>query len=164
LRALALGAVLLAFPATADAYRHRMPQPPHVWAHHEPCPVPGIETCADPDTDEVWLPPGSSAFAWSHELAHIFDARVLAPIDREWLTVKLGFPAGTPWFAGLAESAPGEFFADAYAACDLGLVPTRGQWFDTYGYRPSARRHLRICNAIVFIGWWRAGLRSGSGA
>lgn len=160
-------AVLAALLLTAPAQAGRMPAPPHVWAHHEANPACGEFPCADQATGEIWLPAQTRRFDLFHEVGHIFDAQVLTDANRAWLISMLDFDADTPWldpspehWVGGGAISPGERFADAYAACSLGMSP-RGHmedhrrvvdWETAYGYYPTARRHQRICNALLIYG------------
>lgn len=131
---------------TAD----RMPMPPRVVLHLDtPCPDGDAVSCTDMNTADVFLAPGATRFERLHELGHQFDRQVLTDHVRAWLTPKLGFPAGTPWSAGheldLAEDEPAERFADAYAHCSQGTLPSSEI---SYGYLAGPRRHHRVCNAI----------------
>ena len=144
-----------------------MPAPPNPVVHEEPCPD-GGGSCAyvDDTTDPrygAWIDPTHDEFDRAHELGHLFDAQVLTDEDRAWFTPRLGFHPGTPWVGAEYEQSPSERFADAYAACDLGLIRRahiRGAlittWYTQYGYRPSQRTHRRVCFTIQFTAWYRA--------
>jgi hypothetical protein len=132
-----------------------MPAPPHVTIHHEPCPYYADGgSCSYADTDDVYLEPGATRFERQHELGHQFDRQVLTDPDRAWLTSRLGFKPGA-WNRGTGPGnrSPDESFADAYAACAIGLVPLRRgkAWWTSYGYFPAARQHRVICNAIAVL-------------
>jgi hypothetical protein len=161
--------VLLAVGAgPADAAR--VPLPPQVTVHEDtPCPDDvDVLGCADVEAATVYVGDGSRFTRW-HEVGHLFDHQMLTDANRAWLTRRLGFQVGTPWFEDyaddLSQTMPGEQFADAYAACALGKTPAgrrhRGgvivnDWFTAYGYSPTARQHRRICNAIAVFGIVRA--------
>jgi hypothetical protein len=80
------------------------------------------------------------------------------------LTKLIGEPADAPWVEEREGPMPAETFADAYAACALGLTPQGhrvhglrvGDWQTAYGYHPTTRQHRRVCFTIQFLGWYRA--------
>lgn len=134
-----------ASPAAAKDYRHLMPQPPHVWAHHSLNPecgegkqradgtyAPGDrKPCADPSTGEIWIGKRPFKFTVSHELGHLWWAQVATEADRQWFKSQLRFAPAAPWEPSFEDYergtfTPAEFAADAYAACDLGMT-TRPQ-------------------------------------
>jgi hypothetical protein len=145
LRAALIVAVLaLAAPTAADAAR--MPLPRATIVNTE-CPYYAEQgahsSCADTETNVVYLSPGDGRWTKLHELGHLFDAQYLTDTTRAWMTTALGIPAGTPWWgetgiglSGAQHTSPGEQFADIYAMCALGDIQRR--------YRP-------ICNGIVVI-------------
>jgi hypothetical protein len=122
-------------------------------AEDEVAPVPA---CSDGDT--VYLTDMAGRFDRWHETGHVFDDEVLTDEDRVLFTRLLGFKPGS-WLRGYEElsgapltfmagvRSPSEHFADAYAACALGLDPDTN-WVDGYGYHPSARQHRRVCRAM----------------
>jgi hypothetical protein len=122
-------------------------------AEDEVAPVPA---CSDEDT--VYLTDMAGRFDRWHETGHVFDDEVLTDEDRVLFTRLLGFTPGS-WLRGYEEldggpvtfmagvRSPSEHFADAYAACALGLDPDTN-WVDGYGYHPSARQHRRVCRAM----------------
>jgi hypothetical protein len=132
---------------------YHMPLPPgDLVIHRGPC-FDGGGACALSSSGGVWA---QGRFALAHELGHVFDTRVLTPSDRAWFTQLLDL-TGRPWGASGGWPDPAERFADAYAACAVGLSPAgkrdrkgrvRGGWIDVYGCRPTARQHRAICNAI----------------
>lgn len=131
--------------------RLRMPAPDGAVIHTAECPhFPSGGSCAV--GAEIWISPRASRFTAAHELGHAFDVLALQASTREWLTPRLGFPAGTPWDADsedLAPIEPAEVFADAYAHCALG---TRPRGLIVYGYLPGRAQHRRVCNAIAVLG------------
>lgn len=105
--------------------------------------------CSFPD-GRVYLPAGTDQFARQHELGHIFDAQYLDAGERNRATRLLGFPAGTPWRNGTGLGgfdSPHELFADAYAACRLGLDPM-SEWETSYDYAPTRRELRAMCGFI----------------
>jgi hypothetical protein len=134
-----------------------MPSPPSLTIHgNTDCPEEAGASCSDPYSDQVWLAPGTGKFERYHEIGHQFDRQVLTDEQRVWFTKLFGYRAGTDWYATVG---PQEKFADAYATCVLGRkIQRRGGMLVTrqesgYGYSPSARLHVRACNAISLIGW-----------
>ena len=147
------------------------PFPPKFEIRYEPCPdyLPEITSCADQENAVIWLAPDADRFDRWHELGHLFDAQLLTDADRAWFTPLLGFEPGMPWFGDydafverhdLSATLPGEQFADAYAACAIGLKPQGerrggllvGKWTTAYGYQPTARQHRLICAQILSLG------------
>lgn len=123
-------------------------------------------SCSTPETAEIWIAPGTGAFDYWHEVGHVFDQQALTDQARAWMTARLGFAAGTAWDPTPAQSeplqinaprTPSEVFADAFAACWLGMKPggvrRHGmrfvEWMTGYSYYPTVRQHRRICNGIA---------------
>lgn len=107
-----------------------------------PCPDGGGACFYD---GTVFVPYGAGRFAYWHEMGHAFDAETLTPADRAYLQRLMRAP--TDWWPHA-----GEWFADYYAICRLGLHPTHGDWVDSYVLgRPSERRLHDICNTITFL-------------
>lgn len=144
-------------------------------AHFTACPYYADGgSCAQPETAEVWIAPGSSRFEFWHEVGHVFDHQVLDDRAHSWFTRVLGFASGTPWEADegfyedhdFSQKSPDEMFADAFAACWLRMKPRRqggllvSEWTTAYWYQPSVRQHRRVCNGIAVLGLVRAGLPS----
>jgi hypothetical protein len=139
-----------------------MPQPGGLTVIYELNPDCGeVGKCADPATGRIWVGEHPGRHTVAHETAHVFWGRFPASWPR--MTQLLNLSADTPWYAASEDDylnrrvLAGELAADAYAACDMGLVPggrrgkdgvIRGMWFDVYGYNPTARRHARICAFI----------------
>jgi hypothetical protein len=151
LRAVLIAAVLaLAAPAVADA--SRVPLPPRLTVHHAPCPYNPVGTLQEDRAcsgdEDVWISSRADRFDRWHEIGHVFDAQVLTDSDREYLTRLLGIKPGE-WVRDSYRD-PSEFFADAYAACALGLDPDH-HWVTGYGYEPTRRQHHAVCNAIAFL-------------
>lgn len=122
---------------------HHMPQPPA--SHIQYVDDSALDYCGryDTDTDTIFLT-CRDRYTKAHEMGHVFDFKVVTEANRPELLKRLGFPAGTPWL-GIVR----EWFADAYATCDLGLKPGV-RWVATaYNYNPTARRHARMCAQIV---------------
>jgi hypothetical protein len=133
-----------------------VPLPDHWTVREAGCPGrDDVVACANVDSAEVFVA-GADAFERWHELGHLFDYQRLTDTDRGRLTPLLGFRPGAPWWSTEEDDQPGEFFADAYAACALRLSPRgyrRGRalildWQTAYGYFPTARRHARVCAVI----------------
>lgn len=95
--------------------------------------------------------PTIAAFRLEHEKGHLADRQYLTAAERALLVPLFGYPPGMPWDLGTTThgGSPDERFADAYAACRLGLSPDGGEWVMTQsGYAPTARQHRRACIAI----------------
>jgi hypothetical protein len=133
-------------PARAD-----VPLPWTFTVHNAPCPDGGGD-CAYAATAQIYVEDGDPFALW-HEIGHVFDAQRLSDRDRGWFERKLRLTG--PWTSGTGLDglrSPSEWFADAYAACALGLSPDHGVWVVAYGYDPPARRHRAICRAIRRVG------------
>jgi hypothetical protein len=147
----------------------RVPLPPHLTIVRDPAAamefcnqgraedeVAPVPACSDGDT--VYLTDMAGSFDRWHETGHVFDDEVLTDENRVEFTRLLGFKPGS-WLRGYENlngapvtfmagvRSPSEHFADAYAACALGLDPD-SNWVDGYGYHPSARQHRRVCRAL----------------
>ena len=157
--------ILLAVICAVGAHASGAMPRPEVTKHRYLNPACEGLRCADWTTGEIWIGKRPHRFAISHEIGHIFDGQVLSDEDREWFTDALDFEPGTPWQTGdvregTPSGGPMEHFADAYAACDLGLHPDgvrRGRaiysdWISAYGYMPTATQHRRICRRIAEVG------------
>lgn len=115
------------------------------------------EPCPDPDAPSecvigstIYYPANASRFALEHGRGHVFDHEYLDDGERHKLARLMG--ASGPWrvegatgLAGL--HAPSERFADAYAACRLGLDPET-RWESGYDYQPTRRQLRRVCGTI----------------
>jgi hypothetical protein len=95
-------------------------------------------------------------FARLHELGHAFDATMMDAGERERFSRILRL-RDLLWTWSYEEGGaliqdPGtlaEKFADAYAACRLGLRVGSGRpWETGYGYYPTARQHRRACALV----------------
>lgn len=139
-----------------NAEARQLVKPPAVDALilHQPCPVgDGTLTCAFPAAGIIYLA-HRDRFALEHERGHIFDAQILTPETRRVFTRLLGYAQDTPWApatgdACSAVACPWEVFADAYAACRIGMRRERWRgvttWETAYGYYPTPARHYLIC-------------------
>lgn len=148
-------------PATASA-RMPMPGPPVRVVHAQgPCSADASE-CVDED-GTIYMR-GRDRFTRAHARGHVFDQRVLTDSDRAWFTHLFGFADGTPWQAGDVRvspisAGPIEYFADAYAACDVHQIagPRRVHgalvidWKSSTGYMPTRRQQRRACIAIAVL-------------
>lgn len=134
-----------------------------------PCDVAGYF-----DGSTIWLADPSYRFGRQHELGHVFDEQFMDAGERQrfaelqselWDVVRgRDIRVGSndsdqdPWFTvgenpdGSITSGYGdlgELFADAYAACRLGLVRAPNHMWETgYGYEPGLSQHRRICKMI----------------
>lgn len=145
-----LAALLGAFPASAHA---GAPLPRSFTVQWTACPFADVPACADRDNGVIYVEPGQGRFVYEHEVGHLFDVQRLNDGDRRWFTRKLGLTGAWEQGSGLEGlRSPFERFADAYAACALGLRPDRGEWAVSYGYQPTPKRHRRICAAIGRVG------------
>jgi len=124
-----------------DVYVHRGGCPEYVYGDWRP-------PCSSPETREVWIPDGAGRFALAHELGHQFDEQYLTDPDRAWLRRLMRAPRGDWW----RPSGAGEWFADYYADCAIGLGRTSREG---YASRPSPLRLQRVCNAIAVWGLTR---------
>lgn len=127
---------------------------PDAYVHRSGCPLDqhngSRPACANPTTGEVWLPDSDSArFTLAHELGHVFDSQYLKDSDREWLRRVMRAPAGDWW----RSDGAGEWFADFYADCAVGLGRSS---FEGYADRPSPRHLRRVCTAIHVWGLVRS--------
>lgn len=90
-----------------------------------PCPGHSVYvSCYQPQTHTIYLSPYRSPGVSRrrillHEYGHAYDVEVLRDTDRARFKAILGFAADTPWWAD--DDSPAESFADAYAACGLGV-------------------------------------------
>lgn len=142
-------AACLALPGGSAA---RVPMPHAVTVLYQPCPN-GGGSCADADSDTVYIEPGADLFTIMHEVGHIFDRQRLSDRDRARFARLLGLPGEWRRGTGLdGLNSPSERFADAYAACALGLRPDGSRWVSAYDYNPSPRRHHTICRSIRSVG------------
>lgn len=105
--------------------------------------------------------PECCALGWSHlaiegdffhELGHLFDRLRMTPELRAEFRTLAGLPASWPWWRPVRtirwvtgpgyviRIAPGEVFAEEYAACSLGLTQRGYQdaGFNSYGWVPPA--------------------------
>lgn len=144
-----------------------MPRPKSLTVHSAECPEIGGGSCSSTTTNDIWLGDGADEFDREHEIGHQFDQQILADQNRKWFMQALRLRGD--WSQGTGDQCdshrcPDELFADAYAACALGLNPAGrmkfrgrsrlivGAWTTAYGYSPGVRQHRRICNTIAFIG------------
>lgn len=149
---LALTAVLLTLmfgsPVSAEA-RNGIPSP-KVTVLAESCPDGSGGPCANQESRTIYLPTGTSSFAREHELGHIFDVQYLSEGERNRFQtlakIKGEWNPGTGATAAGMRS-PAERFADAYAACRLGLVPG-ANWTVGYGYNPTRKQHRAVCGFL----------------
>lgn len=115
-----------------------------------PCPDSAAVACTARASATIYVSAGADAFAVEHERGHLFDAQRLDDGERAKLERLLGLP-GRPWRSGTGLEgllSPSERFADAYAACRLGLDPN-GRWRTAYDYQPSRRTFMRTCATIA---------------
>jgi hypothetical protein len=99
-------------------------------------------------------------FTRLHELGHAYDATMMDAGERNRFARLMGMNDLLWTWAddvdGVLIQAPGtpaEKFADAYAACRMGLIVGSGHtWWTGYGYFPTARQHRRICGLITRAG------------
>lgn len=158
--AVALAVLALSVPAVAQAGRTPLTMPPSLTVHEATsCPDEWGASCSDPYSDQIWLAPGTGRFERFHEIGHQFDRQVLTDAHRAWFTDLFGYPSSADWYATVG---PQEKFADAYATCSVG-IRLRHQGGLTvvsqrsgYGYAPSARLYVRVCNAIGVIAYLAA--------
>jgi hypothetical protein len=157
---LALVLALLGAPVA----QARMPAVPVVIHENTPCPYYAQPVaCSYQDSDDIYLPAGSTRSDREHEIGHQFDRQVLTDENRAWFTRQLGFAPGS-WDRGTGDDCgncgPSEVFADAYAKCATGWKVARrnrqgmliGRQEVAYGYFPTVKQHRRICNGIAVIG------------
>src|SRR4051812_5392944 len=99
-------------------------------------------------------------FARLHELGHAYDATMMDASERNRFASLMDM-SDLLWtwsddLDGAIVQSPGtpaEKFADAYAACRMGLIVGSGHtWWTGYGYFPTARQHRRICGLITRAG------------
>jgi hypothetical protein len=168
-------AVLLAAPAHADAALKRPARPPLP----DPMPQMTIGECpgegeaagcyigiGEADINGNVYAHGAtftvdrSRFARLHELGHAYDATMMDAGERNRFASLMDM-SDLLWtwsddIDGAIVQSPGtpaEKFADAYAACRMGLVVGSGHtWWTGYGYFPTARQHRRICGVITRAG------------
>ena len=81
-----------------------------------------------------------------HELAHVFDLRVLNNAERRGFKRIMGIRRGG-WFRGALP--PAEWFAEGYANCAYRRTIRRAGRPTAYGYRASTRQHRRVCLLIA---------------
>jgi len=140
--------------ASAEA---KMPRPPLLHVSAAGCPSGWFGPCAVAATATIYITPGTDRYARSHEIGHLFDAQVLTDPDRAVLTRMMRMTG--PWDQGSlpeTDRSPHEWFADYYAACDLGIWPP-DEWAGAYVRRaPPRNRVRRVCNIITVIGLVRA--------
>lgn len=122
--------------------------------------------------------PGCCTLGWTHlaveglffhELGHVFDRTRMSPPLRAAFRALAGFPTGWNWWAPyptvrwvtsatyVVKIAPGEAFAEEYAACSLGLsqLGYQGAGFNSYGWVPPENEpgaDAAICALIVGAG------------
>lgn len=99
----------------------------------------------------IYIPPGTEPFALQHEIGHAFDAYYLDAGERHRFQT-LAKTDGGLWSPGTGMTpeglrSPAEKFADAYAACRLGLTPSEN-WTESYGYMPTRKQHRAVCSFI----------------
>ena len=167
--ALGAAALLAVIPSPAQAVTlvtltgEPVPQPYQRWADNAKIPTvnetvtlsltdcPGIEESACAMPGRIWLVPGlkigagwrlERASLW-HELGHQFDYRVMHDAQRDVFRALVGDPR--PWVT--SPNSPHEKFAEAYRWCALKTRPRRVP--GDYEYRPTVRRHQRICTLIA---------------
>lgn len=152
LRPLAIAAAafaLLAAPARADTL-HGIPAPP-VTIIHAACPdLDAPSECAIGDV--IYTPANADRFAVQHGIGHEFDHAYLDDGERHALIGRLGL-TDRPWRTGTGLAglrSPSERFADAYAACRLGLDPKgeRTPWETGYDYQPTRKALRLVCSTI----------------
>jgi hypothetical protein len=167
---LILALLALLVPTYADARpRHLMPQPTNVTVVHGlpvSCQEINAAACTDMANATIYVADAHpEAFVMSHERGHVFDWQYLD--DAEHTTLMARMHMAPPWWIAwtpqmIIEGArvprsPGEVFADAYAACDLGLgtpTPVGGTgmrwvtWETAYGWFPTRHQQRRVCAAI----------------
>lgn len=121
---------------------------------------PAAEVCA-PDVPgcypngvrrEVGVSEDLTRVEFLHELGHDYDLQV----EREGMRGAFMWLIGVaPWYTGNwhptdgTDASPNEQFADAYAACALGL---RASPWDEY--HPTRAAHRRVCELIRRSGGW----------
>jgi hypothetical protein len=163
LRACILSVIVLLVsvtPAHAAIRPERPPLPrsmPKIVYGH----CPGLETaggCYLGNT--IYVLDRHSRFSIYHELGHAFDEQMMDAGERNRFAHLVGM-ADLKWtwaddMDGALVQAPGtpaERFADAYAACRMGLIAGAGHiWKSGYGYYPRARQHRLICGVIARAG------------
>ncbi len=162
-----LGA-LLAATVLVHGGRPYLPQPYAGWLVSFAVPAPpgyvdfGIGPCSDPlemgcmtwthpiATVRIVRPYRLDRMTFAHEMGHVFDMYVLAPIGyRDRLAALEGFAWQTP--------RSEEYFADAYALCALHRRLARPVTTG-YGFRITPALHLRICSLVrdAFARWQSA--------
>jgi hypothetical protein len=104
-----------------------------------------------------------------HELGHVFDRITMNPALRAEFRQIAGVPRGWYWWKPLKtyreiqysplkyeiiKIAPGEMFAEEYAACALGLTQIGYQdaGYDSYGWTPPAGSDAAMCSLIDSAG------------
>jgi hypothetical protein len=155
---LILVSVALLEPSVAHAAR--VPLPPSLTIHEQTVCPDGEGSCSLMGSDDIFIAPGHDRRVRWHEIGHQFDRQLLTDDDRTWFTRALG-RTGEPWDgdAGVAET-----FADAYAACAIGIWRmTRRNGMRVYDvehdtdYVPTPRQYRRVCNGIAVLGLVRGG-------
>lgn len=151
----------------------RMPLPEPFVVEHRDCPEYRAQMCVRSQRRIMQIPDWSHIFrqassardrmmyrhAFYHETGHLWDhdhaertrwrhrfSRIMGQRGR-WAT-----RSGVWRISG---RAPGwEYFADAYALCSLdpvNLPPYDEAWPESYGFRPNAWQHQRVCALIVRV-------------
>lgn len=174
----AQAALLVSHRAAIVAARFDVPLPPGdaTVLRGVPCPDSLVDACTVLDRGGIiYLPPDPGrrldAFVLAHELAHLFDDRVLTDVDRARMMRLLGVP-GLDWYASGRTGSdcgprdcPAELFADAYAGCALDLSPAGDSWAryfrvhggrgveltTSYGHAPTRRHQATLCQAIRYL-------------
>lgn len=161
LRATLVAAILGLGGSPAPA---RVPLPPQYQIVHADCPAyEDGGSCWDVTTRTIYLARYASRRDRFHELGHAFDSEVLTDPQRTAFVriMDLQFPwvQGTGWDAG-ANYSPNEWFADAYADCELWRPPKWnsrakvrvGTTDDVYGYTPTRAQRRQVCTLIRSAG------------
>lgn len=123
-------------------------------------------------TDTIYLP-SCCREGWTHlairgllfhELGHVYDHTSMTPTLRAEFRQTVGVPLGWNWWAPIRtvrwvvndhsyiRIAPGEMFAEEYAACSLGLTQLQYQeaGYNTYGWvPPEGTDEPRLCDLIA---------------
>lgn len=152
-RGLAIAALLLAATPASGAM-HGIPGPLQITIVRGPCPdEPQALGCAHAADATVYVDT-RDRFIVQHEIGHLFDAQRLD--DRERGALAHLLHARAPWNApsldGFGDDSPAparELFADAYAACRLGLDPERGEWSTSYDWYPRTSGQQRHVCAVI---------------
>lgn len=141
-------------PATA------VPLPPDFQTVRTDCPYyQDGGSCWDVTTRTVFLEPYAGRHVLWHELGHAFDDEVLTNSDRAAFMRVMRLRG--PWVQGTgyekgADRSPNEWFADAYADCQLGREPRRnrklgvsvGSTSNIYGYAPTRGQRRQVCSLV----------------